>query len=180
MRAILLGRASHPHLPVAAAARLDPARLRLPEDGPWATVREFLLARIPRVDPARVDAMFDEGRFVDLDGPIGVDAPYAPGTFGRGPRPVPFDVTVVHQDQDIVVADKPHFLSTIPRGQRVTETALVRLRRQLDFPALVAVNGDADAEGAVGRYRKIECSDRTKTVTWAPSAAAVRAAADPT
>jgi tRNA pseudouridine32 synthase/23S rRNA pseudouridine746 synthase len=43
----------------------------------------------------------------------------------------------VHRDDDIVVADKPHFLSTIPRGQHVAETALVRLRRDLDLPALV-------------------------------------------
>lgn len=30
--------------------------------------------------------------------------------------PVPFDVPVLHQDADIVVVDKPHFLATMPRG----------------------------------------------------------------
>jgi len=34
---------------------LDPARLRLPDDGPWATIREHLVERLPRVAPARID-----------------------------------------------------------------------------------------------------------------------------
>ena len=37
---------------------------------------------------------------------------------------------------DLLVVDKPHFLATIPRGRHVVETALVRLRRELDLPDL--------------------------------------------
>lgn len=48
--------------------------------------------------------------------------------------PVPFDIPVLHQDSDIVVVDKPHFLATMPRGQHVAQTALVRLRRELGLP----------------------------------------------
>jgi len=44
---------------------------------------------------------------------------------------VPFDLRVLHRDENIVVVDKPHFLATMPRGRHVTETALVRLRREL-------------------------------------------------
>ncbi|GAA4418451.1 hypothetical protein GCM10023148_17080 [Actinokineospora soli] len=43
--------------------------------------------------------------------------------------PVPFEVSVVFQDEHLVVVDKPHFLATIPRGSHVVETALVRARR---------------------------------------------------
>lgn len=50
--------------------------------------------------------------------------------------PVPFDLPVIYRDDDIVVADKPHFLATMPRGRHVAQTALVRLRRQLDLPEL--------------------------------------------
>ena len=32
--------------------------------------------------------------------------------------------------------DKPHFLATMPRGRHVAQTALVRLRRELDLPEL--------------------------------------------
>lgn len=50
--------------------------------------------------------------------------------------PVPFDIPVLYRDDDIVVADKPHFLATMPRGRHVAQTALVRLRRDLGLPEL--------------------------------------------
>lgn len=49
---------------------------------------------------------------------------------------VPFDIPVLYRDDDIVVVDKPHFLATMPRGSHVAQTALVRLRRELDLPEL--------------------------------------------
>jgi tRNA pseudouridine32 synthase / 23S rRNA pseudouridine746 synthase len=104
-------------------------------------MRDHLVERLPRVDPARIDAMLAERRFVTADGPLAPDAPYRPGThlwFHRDlpvEVPVPFGIDVVHRDERILVVDKPHFLATIPRGRHVRETALVRLRRDLDLPA---------------------------------------------
>ncbi len=49
---------------------------------------------------------------------------------------VPFDVPVLYRDDNILVVDKPHFLATMPRGRHVAQTALVRLRRELDLPEL--------------------------------------------
>ena len=49
---------------------------------------------------------------------------------------VPFGIPVLHRDENIVVVDKPHFLATMPRGSHVAQTALVRLRRELDLPEL--------------------------------------------
>ena len=54
----------------------------------------------------------------------------------RDEVPVPFDIPVLHRDEDIVVVDKPHFLATTPRGRHIAQTALVRLRRELDLPEL--------------------------------------------
>jgi tRNA pseudouridine32 synthase/23S rRNA pseudouridine746 synthase len=54
----------------------------------------------------------------------------------RDEVPVPFDIPVLYQDEDIVVADKPHFLATMPRGRHVAQTALVRLRRRLGLDEL--------------------------------------------
>jgi len=122
---------------------LDPARLRLPDDGPWATIRDHLVERLPRVAPARIDELLAAGAIVDLDGPIAPDAPYAPGGavwFHRDlpdETEVPFEIAIVHRDDDLLVVDKPHFLSTIPRGQHILQTALVRLRRELDLPDLI-------------------------------------------
>ncbi|BBY17319.1 pseudouridine synthase [Mycolicibacterium litorale] len=50
--------------------------------------------------------------------------------------PVPFEMPLLYRDDDIVVVDKPHFLATMPRGRHVAETAVVRLRRELDLPEL--------------------------------------------
>ena len=49
---------------------------------------------------------------------------------------VPFDVPVLYRDDSIVVVDKPHFLATMPRGSHIAQSALVRLRRDLDLPEL--------------------------------------------
>lgn len=122
---------------------LDPARLRLPEDGQWATIRDHLVERLPRVPAARIDELLREGGIVDLEGPLTLDAPYVPGGaiwFHRDlpeETDVPFDIGIVYRDDAILVADKPHFLATIPRGQHILQTALVRLRRELDLPDLI-------------------------------------------
>jgi tRNA pseudouridine32 synthase / 23S rRNA pseudouridine746 synthase len=105
-------------------------------------MRDHLVERLPRVDPARIDAMLREERIVDRHGPIAPDAPFVPESFLWFHRdlpdevPVPFEIGVVHRDDDLLVIDKPHFMATIPRGQHIVETALVRLRRELDLPAL--------------------------------------------
>ena len=121
---------------------LDAVRLRTPAETSWSTMRDHLVERLPRVDPARIDAMLREERIVDRHGPIAPDAPYVPESFLWFHRdlpdeaPVPFPITVVYRDDSLLVVDKPHFLATIPRGKHIVETALVRLRRELDLPAL--------------------------------------------
>ncbi len=105
-------------------------------------MRDHLVERLPRVDPARIDAMLREERIVGVDGPNAPDAPFVPDTFLWIHRdlpvevPVPFEIDVVHRDEDLLVVDKPHFMATIPRGRHIVETALVRLRRELELPAL--------------------------------------------
>ncbi|WP_020672893.1 RluA family pseudouridine synthase [Amycolatopsis nigrescens] len=121
---------------------LDPARLKLPAEGPWATLRDHLVDRLPKVAPARIDEMLRDRLIFGLHGPMAPDAPFVPDSFIWFHRDlpdevaVPFELGIVHQDERLVVVDKPHFLATIPRGQHILETALVRLRRQLDLPQL--------------------------------------------
>lgn len=67
---------------------------------------------------------------------------YEPGGFlwfhrDMPPEPVvPFPIGVVYRDEHLLVADKPHFLATTPRGSHVFQTALARLRVELGLPAL--------------------------------------------
>jgi tRNA pseudouridine32 synthase/23S rRNA pseudouridine746 synthase len=83
------------------------------------------------------------GEVVDPDGvPVDAGTTLPSGSvvylYRRPPDEVvvPFDLPVLYRDDDIVVVDKPHFLATMPRGSHVMQTALVRLRRELDNPEL--------------------------------------------
>ncbi|MFJ3233150.1 RluA family pseudouridine synthase [Streptomyces sp. NPDC086787] len=136
-----------PPPPLPQRHGVDPVRVRLPMAGPWSTVGEHLVERLSGAGPGEVEAMLDAGRVVAADGrPVASGAAYVPGMFLWFHRdlpdevPVPFPLTVVYRDEHIVVADKPHFLATTPRGGHITETALARLRRDLGVPTLTAAH----------------------------------------
>ncbi|MEU1851621.1 RluA family pseudouridine synthase [Streptomyces sp. NPDC019990] len=140
-------RTALPPPPLPQRRGVDPVRVRLPAEGAWATVREHLVERLTGAGDDVVDGMFEAGRIVGADGrAVAADAPYVPGMFVWFHRdlpdevPVPFPLEVVHRDEHIVVADKPHFLATTPRGGHVAETALARLRRELEIPSLTAAH----------------------------------------
>ncbi|WP_371658779.1 RluA family pseudouridine synthase [Streptomyces sp. NBC_00280] len=135
-----------PPSPLPQRDGVDPVRVRLPAGDEWATVRDHLVARLA-AGAGVIDGMLDAGRIVGIDGrPVPRDMPYVPGMFVWFDRDlpdeerVPFEVGVVYRDEHIVVADKPHFLATTPRGSHVAETALARLRKQLGVPALGAAH----------------------------------------
>lgn len=122
---------------------LNPTRVRVTEELGAVTAHDFvthLIAtqrhRHPEDDAAAVDRRFRAGEVVDRHGtPLPPAALVSPGTdvwFYRTPAPetpVPYDIEVVHEDERLLVVDKPPFLATMPRGQHITETATVRLRR---------------------------------------------------
>jgi tRNA pseudouridine32 synthase/23S rRNA pseudouridine746 synthase len=95
--------------------------------------------------PERVDvtAMLAAQRFVyDSGKSVGDEHPYAPHTFVWFHRDLPDEAEVpgqihlVHQDERLLVVDKPAFLSSIPRGRHVRESVVVRLRDELGLPEL--------------------------------------------
>ncbi|MEU5840759.1 pseudouridine synthase [Rhodococcus sp. NPDC047139] len=132
--------------PLPVRDGLNPTRLRLPENGRWATISEFLSARFPG-DAARIAEKVESGEVVIQDGtPITRSTRYMPREFvylyrdpPAEPR-VPFEIDILHRDENLLVVDKPHFLATTPRGSWVTESAVVRLRRELDLPELSPVH----------------------------------------
>ncbi|WP_019819124.1 pseudouridine synthase [Saccharomonospora saliphila] len=136
-----------PPSPLPQRDGLDAVRLRLPPRGPFPTVRDFLVRKLHRLPPERIDEMLREQRFVTTDGPVSPDTPFVPNGlvwFHRDPPedevPVPFALGIVHRDDDLVVVDKPHFLATTPRGSHARETALARLRRDLGLADLTPVH----------------------------------------
>ncbi|MDP2256651.1 MAG: RluA family pseudouridine synthase, partial [Polaromonas sp.] len=63
---------------------------------------------------------------------------------------VPFEATVLFQDQHLVVADKPHFLPVTPSGHYLQETLLVRLKNQLGLDTLIPIHRiDRETAGLV-------------------------------
>lgn len=121
------------------------SRVVLPP-GPWPSVLDFLCERFPAIDrDTWVDRM--QRGLVESDGRAADRlTPYRPGTVVTYRREVsaeariPFEETVVYQDDDLVVVDKPHFLPVMPAGQYVEETLSVRLVRRLGNPDLVALH----------------------------------------
>jgi len=114
-------------------------------DGRFATLLAFLTARFPAV--ADWPARLARGDVLDADGhALAADARCAAGSllwYWRDPPPeprVPFDIELLHQDEHLVVVDKPHFLPVIPSGRHLRETVLVRLRQQLGIATLAPMH----------------------------------------
>lgn len=144
-----------------AAARLrapggrethDAAHLPVP-----ATVREWLAEVVIPTTMGREQAFghrplepeyfVGEGSLVDASGaPVALDDPVRPGGFYWFHKPipyedrVPFEVRIVHEDDDLLVVDKPHFLASTPNGVFVRECVVTRLRVQRGEDDLVAIH----------------------------------------
>ena len=114
--------------------------------GPGATVLGFLQARFPAV-AATWPQRLARGEVLDARGrPLAADAPCPPGSllwYWRSPPPeavLPFEITLLHQDAQLVVVDKPHFLAVTPGGRHLQQTVLLRLQRQLGLPDLAPMH----------------------------------------
>lgn len=121
---------------------LNPTRLRLPRDVTAPTILEYLVDRFPS-DAVRLREKVAAAEVVDDDGtPITAETPYRVNRFVYLYRDlpvekrVPFEIEILHRDDDLLVVDKPHFLASTPRGAYIVESALVRLRREFDLPEL--------------------------------------------
>lgn len=63
---------------------------------------------------------------------------------------IPYVEQVLYQDEQILVADKPHFLPVIPAGRFLHQTLLVRLRKRLKLENLVPIHRlDRETAGVV-------------------------------
>jgi tRNA pseudouridine32 synthase/23S rRNA pseudouridine746 synthase len=122
-------------LPLPPRDGLGPARLRV-HGGPLG---DELTSRFgPEVAAKAVAGEVVDQRGVPLDPATVLPAGAVVYLYRelRDEVVVPFDIPVLYRDDDIVVADKPHFLATMPRGRHVAQTALVRLRRELGLDEL--------------------------------------------
>lgn len=120
---------------------LRPVRLRqrcnenLEQSG---CIRDWILTQYPTIDAAGLDHLFAVGDIVDSSvTAIPADAPAT--CVRRGVwmyRPIadepdePIEIPIIQRTNRWIIADKPHGLSTMPRGQYIARTVTVALRRQ--------------------------------------------------
>ncbi|ANI13582.1 pseudouridine synthase [Pseudomonas citronellolis] len=129
-----------------SAAQHRASTLHLPA-GPWSTVLDCLCARFPAIPRETWLQRLTRGRVLDAEGkPLDASTPHREGLRVHYFReveaetPIPFEERILHVDEHLVVADKPHFLPVTPSGQYVEQTLLARLARRLDNPLLVPLH----------------------------------------
>ena len=133
--------------PLPVRDGVNATRLRLPDEGPWETALDYMMHRWGHIDPQGIEDRFDAGEIVGAAG-VALDraTPLQDHTFiwyYRTLPPetrIPVELTILHQDDHLLVVDKPHFLPTTPGGTYIQESALVRLRNQLGLPDLIPMH----------------------------------------
>jgi tRNA pseudouridine32 synthase / 23S rRNA pseudouridine746 synthase len=142
---------------------VGPSVVGLPKDdqSKWRTITDFLADRFPAIPRAAWLQRMADG---DVEDEFG--APVTPERLYQGhirvyyyrdlshvegvEERIPFDEVILHQDEHLIVVDKPHFLPVTPSGKYLQETVLVRLKRKLGLNDLVPIHRiDRDTAGLV-------------------------------
>jgi tRNA pseudouridine32 synthase/23S rRNA pseudouridine746 synthase len=135
---------------------VSPSCIALPI-GEWRTIADFLVIQFPNITRAEWLARMDRGDVIDEHGNrVLPDRHYQAHIkiyYYRSlpaERSIPFEESVLYQDEYIVVADKPHFLPVTPAGRYVQETLLVRLKQKLQIDTLAPMHRiDRETAGVV-------------------------------
>lgn len=145
-----------PAPPLPTKDGVGPSCVALPP-GSWTTISDFLADRFQAIPATTWQDRMLQGELVDEHGvAVTPDRPYRSGlrlyyyrSIDDEPR-LPFDETVLFQDELLVIADKPHFLPVTPGGKYLQETLLVRLKRRLGIDTLAPLHRlDRETAGVV-------------------------------
>lgn len=120
--------------------------VRLPP-GSWPLLLDFMSERFQDVPRDIWQSRMQLGRVQDSDGSALDEAtPYRAGRLIhyyrdlRRETPIPFEAAILYRDEHLLVADKPHFLATIPSGKYLRETLLVRLKKATGLDELIPLH----------------------------------------
>ena len=120
-----------------------PSYVTLPEGGGFATAYEFLLFRFPRIPESvwreRIElhkVRFDDGELIGLVTPYQAHRRICYYREVINEIKIPFEEEVIFENDDFLVADKPHFLPVHPAGEYVNETLVTRLRTKYGYEEL--------------------------------------------
>ena len=128
----------------------------LPHTG-QGSMLDFLAARLPGVEREQWRLRMASAEVVDERGErVTPERDFEPGlrlyyyrSLPAEPA-LPFQETILYQDEHLLVADKPHFMPVTPSGPYLQQTLLVRLKQRLGLPDLVPLHRiDRDTAGLV-------------------------------
>ena len=168
---------------------VSPSCVGLPA-GNWPTFTDFLVQRFPAIARETWLERMAAGLVVDEFGAAvtaerayrGHMRLYYYRALAAEPR-IPFEASVLFQDEHLVVADKPHFLPVTPSGHYLQETLLVRLKNLLGLDSLIPIHRiDRETAGLVlfsiqpterdayqGLFRRHEISKHYEAIApWRP------------
>jgi len=135
-----------------------PSVVTLPPAGnPYPSIAEFLHRTFPTISLEQWQRRIRDGKVqTDQGKPISLDTAYVPATrlfyfreVDHEPH-IPFPELILYQDDEILVADKPHFLPVIPGGRFVNECLLYRLQHRTGLSELAPLHRiDRETAGVV-------------------------------
>ncbi|MEO8003094.1 MAG: pseudouridine synthase [Arenimonas sp.] len=142
---------------------VGPSVITLPV-GDWLLVIDFLIERFNAIPRDEWQARMQNGLVMDEnDETIYPDRPYQAHLkifYYRSienEKVIPFEESILFQDEHLIIADKPHFLPVMPAGIYLQETLLVRLKRQTGIETLVPMHRiDRETAGLVAFVIKPE------------------------
>lgn len=82
----------------------------------------------------------EDGSRVSLEDPVIPGGFYWFHRYVPPEERVPVEIGIVHEDEHLLVVDKPHFLASTPNGRFVRECVVTRMRVERDDPDLVAIH----------------------------------------
>ncbi|WP_180046272.1 RluA family pseudouridine synthase [Acinetobacter sp. YH12117] len=121
------------------------------------TVYAYLCQQFPHISAAEWLSRFQDGLVYDAHGQrLHIDSPFQAHThcfyyrFLAHEVTVPFQHQILFENEDLLVVDKPHFLTMSPTGQYVQQTLLVRLKQQTGNEQLTPIHRlDRETAGVV-------------------------------
>ncbi len=140
------------------------SKVFLPHDFAAATIFDYLCQHFPHIQASEWQQRFKDDLIYSADGEkLKLDSTYTPNThifyyrFLAHEVHVPFQHEILFENDDLLVVDKPHFLTMSPTGQYVQETLLVRLKKQTGCENLTPIHRlDRETAGVVLFCKKPE------------------------
>lgn len=155
--------ATPPSPPLPTKNGISPSYVWLPE-GQWENALTFLSMQFPEISPTIWRRRMDKLEVRDAQGNyLRAESPVKRGMCIYYYREIeheiaiPFQEKILFEDEHLLVADKPHFLTVNPGGRYLHETLLVRLKARTGIDHLTPLHRlDRETAGVILFSKKIQ------------------------